>query len=423
MDNYLTPQEDSRKNSSERKSTEQDPTNLKDRFAKFYSISNLFERQRNLIEASRQQTTYTPEEYSHLFESYCQQRIRQMLTKSSAQIIGAISSLTIFIGFITFIGESAGREQKLQAEAWKVITSNEKTIANAGRKEALEYLNSPSLKWKLTNLFMGNNPSKPDNRTILSGLEVPNARLSLVKLPKAKLQGSNFQGAILYGADFSQANLYASNLSRTDLAQANLAGANLEKANLGDADLTEAKVENACLRRSNLRGVYLNSPNSKKIITEGTDFTGAIYDSGTNIQGITTTQPMKLDQPEQEKGMILIGRGSNLSGKDLREANLQGAILRDAKLNGANLQGADLDEADLQGADLEGANLFKIKVRDLTKTKQQVLRARNWEKAYYGDDLRKILEAEKEISLRNPRGFAFPKQRIIQGCPSPVQES
>lgn len=182
-------------------------------------------------------------------------------------------------------------------------------------------------------------------------------------------------------------------------------------------------VENACLRRSNLRGVYLNSPNSKKIITEGTDFTGAIYDSGTNIQGITTTQPMKLDQPEQEKGMILIGRGSNLSGKDLREANLQGAILRDAKLNGANLQGADLDEAELQGADLEGANLFKIKVRDLTKTKQQILRAMNWEKAYYGDDLRKILEAEKRINLRNPRGFTFPKQRIIQGCSSPVQES
>lgn len=101
MDNYLTPQEDSRKNLIESKTTDQEPTNLKDRFAKFYSISNLFERQRNLIEASRQQTTYTLEEYSHLFEAYCQQRIRQMLIKRFTQIIGAISSLTIFIGFIT----------------------------------------------------------------------------------------------------------------------------------------------------------------------------------------------------------------------------------------------------------------------------------------------------------------------------------
>lgn len=422
MDNYLTPQEDSRKDSIECKNTDQERTNLKDKFAKFYNISNLFERQRNLIEASRQQTTYTPEEYCRLFETYSQQRIRQMLTKRSTQIIGGISSITIFIGFITFIGESAGREQKLKAEAWQVVTSNEKTIATAGRKEALEYLNSPSLRWYLTNFFKGNNFSSSDDRVILSGLEVPNAHLSLVKLSKAKLQGANFQGATLYGANFSEANLYASNLSKTDLKQANLAGANLEKANLGDADLTDVILdENTCLRRSNLRGVYLNSSDSKKIInTEKTDFTGAIYDSGTNIQGITTTDPMRLDKPEQEKGMILIGRRSNLSGRDLREANLQGANLRDAKLNGANLQSADLDEADLQGADLEGANLFKIKVRDLTKTKQQVLRARNWEKAYYGDDLRKILEAEKRITLRNPRGFTFPKQRIIQGCRNPV---
>lgn len=423
MDSYSTQQKESKENLNQSESTDRDAKILKGRFAKLYSISNLFERQRNLIEASHQQTTYTQEEYCRLFEAYSQQRIRQMLTKRSTQIIGGISSTTIFIGFITFIGESAGREQKLKAEAWQVVTSNEKTIANAGRKEALEYLNSPSLRWYLTNFFKGNNFSSSDDRVILSGLEVPNAHLSLVKLPKAKLQGANFQGATLYGANFSQANLYASNLSKTDLAQANLAGANLEKANLGDADLTDVILdENTCLRRSNLRGVYLNSSDSKKVInTEKPDFTGAIYDSDTNIHGITTTDPMRLDKPEQEKGMILIGRGSNLSGRDLREANLQGANLRDAKLNGANLQGADFEGAELQGADLDGANLFKVKVRDLTKTKEQVLRARNWEKAYYGDELRKILEDEKGINLKNPREFTFSEEKIMQGCPNPVQ--
>ncbi len=44
-------------------------------------------------------------------------------------------------------------------------------------------------------------------KTVLSGLQVPNAFLAWVKLPKANLQKANFNRAVVDHAEFSGANL------------------------------------------------------------------------------------------------------------------------------------------------------------------------------------------------------------------------
>jgi uncharacterized protein YjbI with pentapeptide repeats len=57
------------------------------------------------------------------------------------------------------------------------------------------------------------------------------------------------------------------------------------------------------------------------------------------------------------KDIIVVERGANLSGKDLRGVELRKADLSDANLKGADLTRAVLREANLKGANLEGAIL------------------------------------------------------------------
>ena len=384
---------------------------LKVDFNKILNCRDLLERQRRLIEASHRQIIYSSEEYFRLFDTYCQKKIRQRLTRTVTGCIGILSSLAIFTGIITFVRESAGREQQLRASAWAVITSNDKVRANAGRKEALEYLNKPTFWWSFTqfthlsviiDFLKGNN--EPDDKAYLSGLEAPNAFISLVNLEAAKLQGANFQKANLYGANFSGATLSFSNLAQAQLTQAKLKGAKLEKANLSGAILEDVFVEKACFRRASLRGTYLISSKGKddKNFPDAL-FEGAIFDLETNIQNITGKESTR--KPLEDHGMLFIGEKSVLVKKDLREADLQKANLRYAQLKGADLDGADLD----------GANLYKVS----HLTKEQVLKAKNWKKAIYSVDLSKDLETEYGVDdLPEPGKFAG-GVKPAPGCSNP----
>lgn len=88
-------------------------------------------------------------------------------------------------------------------------------------------------------------------------------------------------------------------------------------------------------------------------------------------QGPVTIAGLVVDKGAQLSGVDLRGadlRGLDLAGIDLREAKLQGAeleaaSLRGAKLNGADLSGASLRFADLSNADCTAANLAQA---DLT---------------------------------------------------------
>jgi uncharacterized protein YjbI with pentapeptide repeats len=99
--------------------------------------------------------------------------------------------------------------------------------------------------------------------------------------------------------------------------------------------------------------------------------------------------------------------GSNLQAADLSQANLSEANIYGADLSGANLQGAELVKTfmpgcKLQNADLSQANLLKANIdgSDLSGANlqgaknlnlDQVMRAKNWEKAKYDEDFRKKL--------------------------------
>jgi len=75
--------------------------------------------------------------------------------------------------------------------------------------------------------------------------------------------------------------------------------------------------------------------------------------------------------------------GANLQGASLIGANLQGASLSRANLQGASLIGANLQGASLIGANLQGASIFIAK----GLTVSQVMAAKNWELAFYSDNL------------------------------------
>ena len=87
------------------------------------------------------------------------------------------------------------------------------------------------------------------------------------------------------------------------------------------------------------------------------------------------------------------GKIANLQGANLQKANLGFADLQEADLEKANLQGAFLQSANLQGAKLFGANLQGANLlyanlegsHDLPAF--QVKSAKNWQEAFYSDDL------------------------------------
>jgi len=69
----------------------------------------------------------------------------------------------------------------------------------------------------------------------------------------------------------------------------------------------------------------------------------------------------------------------------------------------ANLQEANFKRADLKRANLAGADLYKV----INLSKEQTIETDKWEKAYYGDDLKKIIQSETRLLLKDPKGFKF----------------
>ncbi len=133
------------------------------------------------------------------------------------------------------------------------------------------------------------------------------------------------------------------------------------------ADLSKANLQKAILRGANLQGAILLLANLQKAILRGANLQKAFL-GGANLQGAN------LD-------------GANLQGADLTEANLQGAYPIFANLQGAVLLWANLQEAYLYEANLQGATLVGAK----GLTVSQVKKAKNWDLAFYSDDLLKEL--------------------------------
>jgi uncharacterized protein YjbI with pentapeptide repeats len=92
---------------------------------------------------------------------------------------------------------------------------------------------------------------------------------------------------------------------------------------------------------------------------------------------------------------------ANLQDADLENAmldisSLKKANLKNARLKNASLLGADLTEADLSGADIENTNFCDHDpYHDDCRTKitvDQILKAKNWDKAHYSPEFEKKLQ-------------------------------
>jgi len=162
---------------------------------------------------------------------------------------------------------------------------------------------------------------------------------------------------LVRGAQLRGANLQYAHARKGFLVNADLRGANLQKA-----DLRGANLQKADLRGANLQGASLN---------------------GANLQGA------ELDHVNLQEAFLA---EANFQGADLLSTNLQGA-----SLNGANLHGARLEWSNLQGADLR-PNLYLKKTTGLTAS--EVMKARNWELAFYDNDLIRVLGLKSDHNER-----------------------
>ena len=75
----------------------------------------------------------------------------------------------------------------------------------------------------------------------LFAADLRRAKLAWAYLPRADLRQANFEGADLTGVDLRNADLTGARLIGAQLAKADLHRANLSKADLRDADLSEVK--------------------------------------------------------------------------------------------------------------------------------------------------------------------------------------
>lgn len=156
---------------------------------------------------------------------------------------------------------------------------------------------------------------------------------------------------LVKGVDLAAADLRYADAIRAFLAEANLWGAHLEHAYLFEADL----------RGANLSECYLNHATLSDADLSRADLSLA-----------------------------------HLPGADLHNSDLTSANLIGADLAGANLAGSNLDRARLAAADLRFANFGPfgpsggiLPAKGLTVAALKT--AKNWDKAYYDDNLLKQL--------------------------------
>lgn len=141
------------------------------------------------------------------------------------------------------------------------------------------------------------------------------------------------------------------------LSYTNLSGAQLNKACLIGAVLLAANISKAGLFEINLNQAVLCVAN----FSETTIYKSHLAEVNLTMADLSKTYIVE----------------SDMSG-----ANLDCANLCEAKLTQTNLKEANLSGADLNGANLKGT---------LNLTPQQVKAAKNWEKADYDDEFRRIL--------------------------------
>jgi uncharacterized protein YjbI with pentapeptide repeats len=189
-------------------------------------------------------------------------------------------------------------------------------------------------------------------------------------------------------------DLRDADLHRADLGGVNLRGADLSWANMRGADLGIADLTGGDLRAKLHRALGADLMGTALIRADPDIRADLIKAKLIRMLGLVKTDLREAD----------------LSGADLRGADLGMADLRGADLIGADFYSADLAAADLTGADLRKANLTRAK----NLRASQVKSARNWDLAFYSEDILKELHLPPDHNETLPKRILEHEMEEIQ---------
>ncbi len=169
------------------------------------------------------------------------------------------------------------------------------------------------------------------------------------RLDRAKQLNEKFE------LDISRANLCHGDLSGLDLSNSDLGFAQLKLANMRSTILFRARGYQANLEKARLSKANLNEA--------------------------------RLQKAQMNEAYL---HECNLIAADLKEADLRGAQFQQAKMQSAHLEGADITGAKFEQADIN--DTYFIGVKADSKALRSLVKASNWQKAHFDEEVRLKLE-------------------------------
>lgn len=217
------------------------------------------------------------------------------------ELLSLVGNIGLIIAVGMYIASEKQRRDTEVLTAWQTISNAHGQPGDAGRIDALEFLNASPRNSKYK--YSGANWRRRAiclwictwKRESLAGIDLSVDPMDMSELD---IQNSVFS-EIESNDDIRRVLLNEVQLPEAYLWRANLQGVDLAEANLQNADLREANLKNASLWGINLHEAYLVEANLQGVIMDG-----AIMD-GANLQDADLTganlQKAKLLNPEQLK--------------------------------------------------------------------------------------------------------------------------
>ncbi|MCG8357619.1 MAG: pentapeptide repeat-containing protein [Kiloniellales bacterium] len=162
-------------------------------------------------------------------------------------VIRIFGALALVVTAPAFIIDLLDRTEARTVSAWQLVITA--APGNAGKREALQYLNSEPWYWppkRRVSLFgVDLSPEQQGGQVSLFMVQLPNANLA-----RADLREVNLKYANLMGAGFFEANLSGALFAGADLTDVSLRDANLSNTEFTDEfvparGLTRAQLDEA----------------------------------------------------------------------------------------------------------------------------------------------------------------------------------
>jgi uncharacterized protein YjbI with pentapeptide repeats len=286
-------------------------------------------------------------------------QITERFSKAVEQL-GNEESITVRLGGIYSLERIAKDSKDDHWTIMEVLTAFIRENSNRKKEDgqrSVEILsNSQELNFKIPQdiqsaisvIMQRNTENDILNKTIdLSGANLNGVEFFEVKLDQFKLYHTKLNKAIFYSVIFNNVNLNCSELNQAFFFSSKLIKVWLSNAQLVQSIFVEADLTQADLTKSNLAQANLTKAN----LTEA-DLTEADFTEARIIQ-----------------------------------AKLVKSTLIKAILVGADFTGADLSDADIEDADFTDSYIYQTQI-----TVEQILKAKNWDKAHYSPDFETKLQ-------------------------------